>query len=98
MKTIAVNAPRRLGSRRQARVLLDAQPADLRGVIVVIDLSRTDVATPSFLDEFIKAVLQERGAEHLVVKTGSIRLRDLMQRSARRRGLADRVQFDSSLQ
>ncbi|HXQ88027.1 MAG TPA: hypothetical protein VN733_00160 [Solirubrobacterales bacterium] len=76
------------GSRPQAQDLASQLPGDLAGQTVVLDCGHVLVATPSFLDEIVKQVLEIRNAALLEVVDASQRARDLLSRSVANRGIS----------
>jgi len=83
--------PVRAGSRLEARTLLEAQPADLGGVVVRIDGTQLGAGSSSFMDELVKVVLEQRGAEGLVLDGVTSRAATFAEAAAQRRGVAGRL-------
>jgi len=88
---LRITTPDHAGSRDQAQDLAALLPDDLTGVAVMIDCSDLLIATPSFLDEIVKQVLERRNAMALEVSDASERARLLLTRSAQNRGVGDRL-------
>lgn len=92
-----ITAPPLVSNRGQARELLHALPDDLSDCRVELDCSTVKAMTPSFVDEFVKAVLVDRRADHLTFCHASSRVKDIALRSARTRGVAERLDTLSSV-
>jgi hypothetical protein len=88
---VRITTPDHAGSRDQAQALADPLADDLTGESVLVDCSALLVATPSFLDELVKQVLQLRNASALEVTDASERAHFLLTRSAENRGVGDRL-------
>lgn len=89
---LRIQTPDHAGSREQAQTLVRALATDLRGQRVLVDCSNLLVGTPSFLDEIVKQVLEQGGAEALEVSGAPERARELLERAAENRGVRDRLQ------
>ena len=94
---VRVKMPDHAGSRDQAKDLLSPLPSDLTGTTVALDCSAVVVSTPSFMDEIVKQVLEQRHAKTLEVSSGPQRARELLKRSAENRGVLDRLQVSVRL-
>jgi len=88
---LRIKTPGHAGSRDQAIELVRPLAEDLTGQSVLVDCSNLVVGTPSFMDEIVKQILQQRRAETLEVSGGPARARQLLERSAENRGVRDRV-------
>jgi hypothetical protein len=88
---IRITTPDHAGSREQAQDLVRSLADDLTGQTVLVDCSRLVVGTPSFLDELVKQILEQRNAQELEVSGGPQRARALLERSAENRGVRSRV-------
>lgn len=88
---LLLNAPPQAGSREQARDLVRDLQSELAGSGVVIDCSQVRVATPSFLDEIVKEVLEKRHADSLEARDAPDRTQRLLERAAENRGLRERL-------
>jgi regulator of RNase E activity RraA len=94
---VRITTPERAGDRDQAREIVSALAADLSGNVVVLDCGALVVGTPSFLDEILKQVLVERGANALEVHGASRRAQEHLERSATNRDVQDRLAFAMTL-
>jgi hypothetical protein len=90
---LLIETPDHAGSRDQARELARPLAADLTGQTVTIDCSNVVVATPSFTDEIVKQVLEQRKAEALEIRGASARATELLERSAENRGVRGRLRL-----
>jgi hypothetical protein len=88
---LQVNTPDHAGSRDQAQELVRPLADDLTGQSVIVDCSNLVVGTPSFMDEIVKQILEQRHAETLQLSGGPPRARELLERSAENRGVRDRL-------
>jgi len=88
---LRITTPDHAGSRDQAQALADPLADDLTAESVVVDCSALLVATPSFLDELVKQVLQRRNASALEVTDASERARLLLTRAAENSGVGERL-------
>lgn len=89
-----IEAPKRVGSREQAQEMADGHLVDdLTGSHIVVDFVGTVALRPSFFDELVKAVLVERRAAGLQLVRVPELGRDAASRSARSRGVLDRLSF-----
>jgi hypothetical protein len=88
---VLIETPDHAGSRDQAQDLASLLAEDLTGQTVVIDLSNLLVGTPSFMDEIVKQVLEQRNAGKLEVTGAPERAQALLERSAENRGVRDRL-------
>ncbi len=88
-----VKTPEHAGSRDQAQDLLRALADDLTGQGVIVDCSNLVVGTPSFMDEIVKEILERRHADTLQMSGGPSRARELLERSAKNRGVRDRIRI-----
>ena len=88
---LQVNTPDHAGSRDQAQELVRPLADDLTGQSVIVDCSNLVVGTPSFMDEIVKQILEQRHAETLQLNGGTPRARELLERSAENRGVRDRL-------
>ncbi len=86
-----IEPPDHAGSRDQAQELVLDLPKDLAGKRVVLDCSSLVIGTPSFLDEIVKQVLEQRGAETLEVSDAPERARELLERAATNRGVSSHL-------
>lgn len=86
--------PRQVGSRPRAQEMLAELPDDLTGAEVRVDFRSADTAAPSFIDEIIAVVLQERNARVLKLENVAPRIARYADRSAVRRDVADRLLVD----
>lgn len=86
--------PERVGSRRQAREMLEGIWSEVRGSFVVLDCSPLTVSTPSFTDELILALLVEGGAHKLTLRGAPTRTADFARRSATLRGVAEKLAIE----
>lgn len=91
---IRIQAPDHAGSRSLAQELTTDLAEDLSTEAVVLDCAEVVVATPSFLDEFVKQVLVERRASTLEAAHASARTADLLVRSATNRAVETRLSVD----
>lgn len=91
--TLRIETPEHAGARDQAIELAERLGSDLAGNDVVLDCARLLVGTPSFLDEVLKQVLVERGADSMKVHDASERVQQLLERSAANRDVRDRLVF-----
>lgn len=97
MTTVSLEAPRNVGTRGLVRTWLDsATPENLSGRVVQVDCARLLSPTPSFLDEMIKMLVVERGAEVVQVTNASERTALYATRSASNRHVRDRVEVAKS--
>ena len=88
----SVVLPERAGSRKEARTHLEKTlPADLTGLTVNVNGDGLAVSAPSYLDELVKVILEERHADRLVLRNCPRRAAGLVLASAQRRGLEDRL-------
>jgi hypothetical protein len=92
-----VKMPDHAGSRDQAQDLLSPLPNDLTGMSVALDCSNVLVSTPSFMDEIVKQILEQRHAKTLEVSCGPQRACELLKRSAENRGVRDRLRVAAAL-
>jgi hypothetical protein len=90
---LRIETPEHAGARDQARELADPLGPALSGNDVLLDCARLLVGTPSFLDEILKQILVERGADSLKVHGASERVQQLLERSAANRDVRDRLVF-----
>lgn len=88
---LRIETPDHAGSRDQAQNLARPLADDLAGQSVLLDCSKLVVGTPSFLDEIVKLILEQRNAETLAVSDAPERARALLERSAENRGVRDRL-------
>jgi len=88
---LTIKTPDHAGSRDQVRDLVSTLADDLSGQSVLVDCSGLLVGTPSFMDEIVKQILQQRHAETLEISGGPPRARELLERSAENRGVRNRV-------
>lgn len=86
-------APKLVSSRDQAQELTAGLTDDLSDAVVMVDCSALQASTPSFVDELVKAVLVERGAERLIIKGAPERTVELARRAAQNRGVAARLEI-----
>jgi hypothetical protein len=86
----AISTPERVGGRDQARLLAEELFA-APGVSITVDFSHSDVVTPSFIDELVKVLLEERRVGSLTLKGLGERERRLATRSAGVRSLSDHL-------
>lgn len=93
MNSIRLDPPSHSGSRDQAQKLLQPLPTDLSGLPVILNCTRMDVSSPSFLDEVVKEVLVLRTAEVLEIEGASARAQSLLQRAADNRGVSERLRI-----
>jgi hypothetical protein len=93
---LRIETPDHAGSRDQAQELARPLGADLSGQTVTIDCSNVIVATPSFLDEIVKQVLEQRNADALEISGGPDRAKELLMRSAENRGVRARLRLATS--
>lgn len=91
--TTTLELPSLTGSRRRARYLVDQAGDDhsLRGASVILDCRQLVAGTESFVDELIKIVLVDRGAEHLTVDNADGDFAGWVCAAARDHGVSDRV-------
>jgi hypothetical protein len=89
---VRLKMPDHAGSRDQATDLLSPLPSDLTGTTVALDCSAVVVTTPSFMDEIVKQVLEQRHAKTLEVSSAPQRAGELLKRAAENRGVRDRLQ------
>ena len=66
---------------------------DLAGQTVRLAFCDILVCTPSFVDELVKQILEQRGAASLGVIGASERVRHLLIRAATNRDVPDRLDF-----
>ena len=90
----AITTPERVGGRDQGRSVAESIAGDIAGSTLIVDFSHTDVVTPSFLDEMIKVLLEERELGHLTLRGLGERDQRLARRSAEVRALQDRLTLD----
>ena len=88
---VLIETPDHAGSRDQAQHLVSPLAEDLTGQTVVIDLSNLLVGTPSFMDEIVKQVLEQRNASKLEATGATERAQELLERAAENRGVRDRL-------
>lgn len=93
--TLEMRPPQLVGSRQQARSLFEEPIHNLHGSIVILNCSRLEVATPSFMDEVIRVVLVESLASKLVLESPTRRIADYAERSATLRVVSDRLSIRS---
>lgn len=86
-----LDAPNHAGSREQAILLVSTLGDDLTGESILLDCSDVVVATPSFLDELVKQVLEMRDAGRLDVLEPPERAWQLLERAATNRGVRERI-------
>ena len=91
MSTETIEAPSRVGSREEARALLESLPRDLSSSEVLVDCSQIQASAPSFVDELVKILLVERNAARLHLSKAPARTQHYAERSARNRGVASRL-------
>lgn len=96
MSSLRLDPPSHSGSRDQAQKLLQPLPADLSGRPVILDCTRMDVSSPSFLDEMVKEVLVLRTAEVFEIEGASDRVQSLLQRAADNRGVSERLRIGAN--
>lgn len=89
--TLRIDAPEQAGSRDQAEALVHDFDKTLVGQNVTLDCSAVLVATPSFLDQIVKEVLESRNADTLEIVGGPPRAQHLVERAAENRGVRDRL-------
>jgi len=87
----------RLGGRDQARRVADALPPDLDDSEVVVDCSRLEVSTPSFVDELLKVLLLDRGALRVRFVSAPERLAEYVRRAAVARSIESQVLVEEPL-
>lgn len=88
---LEIRTPEHAGARDQAREMVTSLGPNLSGSDVVLDCAQLLVGTPSFLDEIVKQVLVERGADSLRVQGAADRVQQLLERSAVNRAIRDRL-------
>jgi hypothetical protein len=89
---ISINAPERLGGRGQAREFVSGLPDDLTGETVVVSFAATKAARPSYIDELIRVILEERGADRLMLSGLPSWAKETANRSGVFRGLLERLE------
>jgi pyrrolidone-carboxylate peptidase len=94
---LLIETPDHAGSRDQAQDLARPLDDDLTGQTVMIDCSNVLVATPSFLDEIVKQILEQRNAATLEVAGAPGRAQALLERAAENRGVRDRLRVATQL-
>lgn len=90
---LRIEVPKHAGARDQAHDLARSLGDDLAGHEVVLECANSVVTTPSFLDEIVKQVLEERRADVLRITGASSRAQLLLERAAENRGFSDRLNF-----
>ena len=93
---IRIQPPEHAGLRDQAQDLAKPLGSDLSGNEVVLDCDKLLIGAPSFLDEIVKQILLERGADLLIVHGATERVHKLLERAAENRGSRDRLIFRPS--
>jgi hypothetical protein len=88
---IRLETPEHAGSRDQAIALVAPLADDLSGTSVLLDCGGLVVATPSFLDELVKQILEQRHADRIDVLNPPDRAWQLLDRAATNRGVRARV-------
>ena len=73
-------------------------PEDLSSARVVIDCSDMSAAAPSFVDEIVKEILEDRRAAQLEILDAPDRLQSHFSRSAHLRAVSDRLVFRTRYQ
>lgn len=96
MNVQSIKLPEHAGSREQARALTQPLVAPLSDHTIVLDFSAVLVCTPSFLDELVKQILEQRGASTVEVLGASARARELLARAAANRDVSDRLVFQAA--
>src|SRR3990172_2616941 len=86
---VIVQSPAKSRSREQAIQVTAVLPP--RVADVMLDCRGTAIATPSFADEVLKAILIERAATSLTVRNAPERFAALLTRAAARLGVAERL-------
>lgn len=90
---LRIKTPDHAGSREQAKALASELPGDLSGQRVILDCSSLVIGTPSFLDEIVKQTLEQKNAAALEVYDAPERVRGLLERAAKNRGVSSRLQI-----
>lgn len=83
--------PERAAGRREVAQVLAGVPSDLGGRLVTVDGSVLEASSSSFVDELVKVLLVERGANGLELREVSHQVERFAMASAQRRGVADRL-------
>jgi hypothetical protein len=89
--TTALTLPRLAGSRELVLRLLAPLPPTLHGTSVEVGAQGLASAAPSFVDELVKEILVNRDAKRLTVRHASERLAHYLKRSAKNRGVGDKL-------
>ncbi len=92
MQELHITLPRLIGSRESADDLLEPLVRDLQGADLVVDCRELLTASPSFADQLVGSSLDTGGAVNLVLLSPPPSFRSDVERSARKRGLINRVQ------
>ena len=86
-----VLVPQAVNSRSQAAQLVAGLPDDLSSAEVIVDVSSTELMTPSFVDELVRQCLQVRNARAMRLKDADEMFIDMALESARLRDVATRL-------
>lgn len=86
--------PRHVGSRERAREFFADLPDDLTGAEVRVSFRGVTTAAPSYIDEIIYLILEQRGARVLKLQDVAPRIAKFADLSAKRRQLCDRLRVD----
>ncbi len=92
MTSLSLKAPESVGTRDLVRMWLEAElTSDLRDLTVELDCSPLKTPTPSFFDEALKILIEERGAQRVTVSHVSPRAQLFALRSAANRDIQGKV-------
>ena len=58
----------------------------------MVDCTKLQASTPSFVDELVKSVLVDRAGDRLIIKGAPERTVELARRAAQNRAVADRLE------
>lgn len=89
--TTMIEVPKRSASRDEADRLLESLPDNLTGYVVRLSFDETEAASPSFIDQLVKMVLEDRSAAKLEIVRPLDRNALQAESSAARRGVSDRL-------
>jgi hypothetical protein len=83
--------PSRASSRDEARALLERLPSPLVGHHLILDGTKLEVASSSFIDELVKGALVDRSVDKLSLNGTSHKIASFAKGSAERRGVSKRL-------
>ncbi len=89
-----LKTPEWVGSRGAARELLSSLPADLRDGQVHVGCADLIASSPSFVDELVREVLEQRNARKLKLHNVPPEVAHWANEAAERRGVGERIMVD----